>query len=262
MGMISVKKCKRCGRKGIFLTLREGDLCSICYQKATWEQALSQSDSLLDDFVVIDVETTGLREYEDNVIQVAAVRYVNYNAVDRFCTYVNPCRPIPPEASRINKITDKMVQSAPTFKNIQDEYFAFIEQSRLVVGYNISFDLKFLRAESGIDTFGEWIYLDVLPCVRKSIPQLSNYKLPTVSKYIGYHATFHNALEDCFACGEVLKHLSKGGFLEDNSMLETCEHFWQLKQERKMAIQAEEARKKRMEKQQRAQAEQRAKVNK
>lgn len=34
MGIISVKQCKRCGRKGIFLTLREGDLCSVCYQKA------------------------------------------------------------------------------------------------------------------------------------------------------------------------------------------------------------------------------------
>ena len=112
-----------------------------------------ESKSLLDDFVVIDVETTGLSEYKDKVIQIAAVRYINHKISKRFVSYVNPGRSIPREASRINGITSSTVRTAPKFDQIKYQYFDFIEQSPLVVGYNVRFDLKFLCSESGLDLY-------------------------------------------------------------------------------------------------------------
>lgn len=161
------------------------------------------------DFVVIDVETTGLSANRDKVIQVAAVRYVNHKVAEKYAAYVNPGRPIPREASRVNGITDSMVCTAAEFKGIQDVYFAFVEQSPLVVGYNINFDLKFLSAESGVKLFSEWRYVDVLSLARKALPMLENYKLSTVSRYVGFNAKFHDALADCRACGEVLNYLCR-----------------------------------------------------
>lgn len=183
----------------------------------------SKTKSLLDDFVVIDVETTGLSAYKDKVIQVAAVRYINHKMSDRFVSYVNPGRSIPREASRVNGITSSTVRSAPSFDKIRDKYFSFIEQSPLVIGYNVRFDLKFLAAESGVDLSSSWKHIDVLSLAREALPLLPNYKLSTVSQHIGFNTNFHDALADCRACGEVLNYLCSKGLISTEYILDTLE---------------------------------------
>lgn len=210
-----------------------------------------KSKSLLDDFVVIDVETTGLSESKDKVIQVAAVRYINHKVAGRFASYVNPGRSIPREASRINGITSSTVRSSPSFDRIQNKYFSFIERSPLVIGYNVRFDLKFLCAESGLDLFEKWNYLDALSCAREALPTLPSYKLSEVCKHIGYTAKFHDAFADCCACGEVLNYLYRKGLLENNSHIQFCESAIMSKEQRKLARQKQEERLKEYEEQQR-----------
>lgn len=166
-----------------------------------------EPSSPYDDFVVIDVETTGLSARKDKVIQVAAVRYINHKISEKFASYVDPGKPIPREASRVNGITDSMVLFAPKFEAIQDKYFSFIKRSPLVVGYNVIFDLRFLSAESGADLFRAWKYVDVMSLVKEALSTLPNYKLSTVSRHIGINTKFHDALADCRACGEVLNYL-------------------------------------------------------
>lgn len=204
---------------------------------------------LLDDFVVIDVETTGLDTKTGKIIQVAAVRFVNHREAEHFISYVNPGKRIPTQATHINGITNKMVQTAPQFWAIQDRFFSFVELSPLVVGYNIRFDLKFLSSESTIDLFGNWCYLDVLSCAREAFPALSSYKLSDVSRHIGYNAKFHDALADCRACGAVLNDMYKNGLLENNSQIKSCETAFEYKQQRKLALQEKEKRQRELEKQ-------------
>jgi len=188
--------------------------CSRCYHLKAGKPVQETPGLLFPDFVVIDVETTGLSESSDKVIQVAAVRYINHKMFERFVSYVNPGRPIPAEASRVNGITDKKVRMAPGFKSIQNQFFSFIELAPLVVGYNVSFDLKFLSAESGIDLFTAWDHMDVLPLAREALPMLPNYKLATVSQHIGFDTNFHDALSDCRACGEVLNYICRNELIE------------------------------------------------
>ena len=166
MGLFSVKECKQCGKKGVFLTLYEGGLCGECYVKglniegSKDESVEPQEKGLFDDFVIIDVETTGLDSRKDKIIQIAAVRYVNRQEYGSFMSYVNPGKRIPATVTKINGITNKMVQTAPRFEGIFREYFAFIEQSPLVIGYNVGFDLKFLGTEAGIYLAGKWHHLE------------------------------------------------------------------------------------------------------
>ena len=211
-----------------------------------------KSKSLLDDFVVIDVETTGLDTKIGKVIQVAAVRYINHRETKRFVSYVNPGKRIPTQATHINGITNKMVQTTPKFSAIQYSFFSFVEQSPLVIGYNVGFDLKFLCAESGLDLFEKWNYLDVLSCTREALPALSGYKLAEVCNHIGYTAKFHDALADCRACGEVLNYLNRKKLLENNSVIQFCESSIMSKEQRRLAREKQEARLKEYEEQQKA----------
>lgn len=159
------------------------------------------------DFVVIDIETTGLSPNVNEIIQVSAVYYKSLSEVDCFSTYVCPSSHIPSSITKLTGISDAMVQSAPTFEEIWPKYKDFIEQSPLVTGYNISFDLQFLSKSCGEDLRLKWKCFDTLSCARQAIPYLENYKLSTVCNYINYSDRFHDSLNDCRACGEVIKYL-------------------------------------------------------
>ena len=69
------------------------------------------------DYVVFDLETTGLSPETDEIIEISGIRVRDGKAVEEFSTLVNPGRSIPYAATRINGITDKMVQDAPVLKD-------------------------------------------------------------------------------------------------------------------------------------------------
>lgn len=70
------------------------------------------------DYVVFDLETTGISSTSDAVIEISAVKVRNGQVVDEFSTLVNPCRPIPYGVSSVNGIYDDMVKDSPVFKDV------------------------------------------------------------------------------------------------------------------------------------------------
>ena len=67
-------------------------------------------NSYTPDYVLFDLETTGISCETDDVIEISAVKVAGGKIVDEFSTLVNPGRPIPAQASAVNGITDEMVQ--------------------------------------------------------------------------------------------------------------------------------------------------------
>lgn len=167
---------------------------------------------ILNNYVSIDVETTGLAASKERIIQISAIRFENGEPVEKFNTYINPKRHIPDEASKINGITDDMVSDSPIIGEVADSFLKFIGKSA-IIGYNISFDLKFLYME-GIDliTKRRKIY-DVYTLVKKSHinANTSNSKLETIAKYIDVYADAHNSLADCYLTNAVFLHLIQNG---------------------------------------------------
>ncbi len=161
----------------------------------------------LNDFVVIDVETTGLNPAKDRIIQVSAVRYIDHSEAGFYSSYVNPGIHIPERITDITGIFDEMIVNHPRFDQIQDEFFQFVESSPLVAGYNVEFDLRFISTACGYSVLDSWYYMDVLKYARQLLPFLENHKLSTVSQYIGYQTQYHDSLCDCRACGAVLNFL-------------------------------------------------------
>ena len=64
----------------------------------------------LKDYVLFDLETTGLSPDTDAIIEISALKVIDGEVVDEFSTLVNPCMHIPYMASSVNGITDDMVQ--------------------------------------------------------------------------------------------------------------------------------------------------------
>ena len=160
------------------------------------------SPEALKNYVVIDVETTGLDADHDEIIEVAAIRYSAGEVKEAFQTYIKPLNEIPMKITQINGITNEMVENAPHFSQIVAELEDFIGTSNLV-GHNIEFDIKFLYA-AGYDMFRfkNRKYYDTLKLARRVIKpdEVTNYKLGTlIHEYSGCFesANAHSALSDC-----------------------------------------------------------------
>lgn len=96
-----------------------------------------------DEFVAIDIETTGLNPTWDEIIEVSAVRYKNGCEVAECESLVKPTRPISAFISLYNGITNGMVADAPTVVEIMPSLRAFIGDS-ILLGHNVHFDINFL----------------------------------------------------------------------------------------------------------------------
>ena len=99
----------------------------------------------LSDYIAFDFETTGLSPKDDRIIEIAAIKFVDGNPVDRFVTLINPGRPIDPFITDITGIADNMVRDKPIESEIISEFLEFLNNLPLVA-HNISFDKSFLDA--------------------------------------------------------------------------------------------------------------------
>ena len=162
------------------------------------------------DYVVFDLETTGISCYEDSVVEISAVKVIGGMVEEEFSSLVNPRRSIPYAASRVNGITDAMVADAPAFDKVLAEFIDFTEGMTLV-GHNIhSFDLKFIYRDS--EKFYGGIpgndYVDTLRLARKYLPQLKRHSLTLLAEYYGISTEgAHRALNDCHMNQQVYEQL-------------------------------------------------------
>lgn len=100
----------------------------------------------LDEYVVFDLETTGLSPWGgDEIIEIGAMKVFG-DQIDEegfFHSLVNPKRLIPPQASSVNGITNEMVATAPPLEEVFPRFLDFIGTSWLVA-QNAKFDMAFV----------------------------------------------------------------------------------------------------------------------
>lgn len=174
------------------------------------------------DYVVFDLETTGVNVIKDDIIEISAVEVLGGKVADTFSTLVNPGRPIPYYATQVNGITDEMVEDAPDIREALADFLAFAGDA-VLVGHNIqSFDLNFVsNAAEGL--FGKTVendYIDTLYMARSCLPELSHHKLVDVASYFHISAEgAHRALCDCIMNQKCYEEMGK---LQANQKLELC----------------------------------------
>jgi DNA polymerase III epsilon subunit family exonuclease len=155
------------------------------------------------EFVVVDVETTGVDPRMADLVEIAAVRVKDGAITDRWSTLVNPGRPI--VGNQMHGITDADVAGAPSPAEAARAALDFVGGAH-VVGHSVGFDIGFIEEALGggtkVDTAK---VLDTLTIAREGYPDLENYKLPTLSHFFGIELKEnHRALPDAEATAELL----------------------------------------------------------
>ena len=164
------------------------------------------------DYVLFDLETTGISCMTDEVIEISAVKVRNGEVTDEFSELVNPGRPIPYAASMVNHITDQMVEDAPQFAQVLEQFLAFTEKD-VLVGHNIgSFDMQFLYRDCE-RYLGQVLandYIDTLSLAKTIFPSWRHRRLSDLAEYYGISTMgAHRALADCLMNQKVYENLGK-----------------------------------------------------
>ena len=164
------------------------------------------------DYVVFDLETTGISVFKDEVVEISAVKVADGKVVDEFSTLVNPGMPIPTDASNVNGITDDMVEDAPKFEKALKDFLDFAGDD-VLVGHNIqSFDMKFICRDA-LKFYGKTVgndFVDTLKIAQAYLPELRHHTLTDLACH--YHidaAGAHRALNDCRMNQKVFECLAK-----------------------------------------------------
>jgi len=158
-------------------------------------------------FVVLDLETTGTSPATCAITEVGAVKVRGGEVLGTFQTLVNPGLPIPPSITVLTGITHAMVVPAPPVGAVLEPFTGFVGDA-VIVGHNVAFDLRFLRAamdEHGYPRFANTV-VDTCALARRLVrDEVPNCRLATLADLfrVGRKPT-HRALDDAWATMEVL----------------------------------------------------------
>ena len=172
---------------------------------------------MVNEYIVLDLETTGLDSINDKIIEIGAVKIQDNVVVDEFSTFVNPHITIPANISKLTNIFDKDVADAPALEEVTSDFIDFIGSSP-IVGQFISFDMSFLN-ENNIHFVNQII--DTRDIAMIVLPTLSSYSLASlVSHFKINNSNPHKALSDAKATANVFIQLkSMIGALDVTSQL-------------------------------------------
>jgi len=172
------------------------------------------------EYVVFDVETTGLDSNKDEIIEIGACKIKNGKIVEVFSTFVKPSKKIPAEITDLTGITDEMVKDAPTINYVLPDFYKFCYNAT-IVAHNLPFDMGFIHnvAKKFSYNFNNNT-MDTLEISKKKIGGLKNYKLGTIVEHLGVVLeNAHRAVNDATATAKVFIKLMQNYWFIYNYML-------------------------------------------
>lgn len=151
--------------------------------------------TMSENYCVLDLETTGLSPYENEIIEIAMLRVRGGSVEQVFQTLVHPEHRISRFITNLTGISNQMVEHAPAIADCIGDAFHFLGED-LIVGHNVSFDLRFLSAAWGRDFDNP--YADTMQLSRKLFPGTS-HSLEDLKEQFDIHCVSHRAQSDCEA---------------------------------------------------------------
>jgi len=159
-----------------------------------------RGQTLAEDFVVFDIETTGFSPVSNRIIEIGAVKVCSGEVTERFSTFVNPQVPIPFEIEKLTGIRDDMVMDAPLIEEVLPGFLEFC-QDCVLVAHNASFDMSFITENArrqGLQT--EYTYVDTVGIARVLLPNQSKHTLDAVAKTLNISLENHHRAVDDAEC--------------------------------------------------------------
>ena len=150
-----------------------------------------------EEFVVFDIETTGLNSHTNKIIEIGAVKIKAGRIIDRYSQLINPEISIPYHITEITSITNEQVANQPKIDEVIGKFVDFIGDA-VLVAHNAPFDMGFIKRDIkeylNIDL--ENSVIDTLQMARDLFPDFKKYGLGDLNKSLGLALEKHHRAVD------------------------------------------------------------------
>ena len=165
---------------------------------------------MLEEYIAVDLEMTGLRAKTDRILEIGAVQVRNGEVCAEFSRMVNPMCAISPQVQELTGITQEMAEEGIPVDQAAGEFLEFAKDL-VWVGHNIIYDYSFLK---------QWAVnqkiplqkqaVDTLKIARKCLPELEKKSLDYLCEYYGIiRAKRHRACDDARATAQLYQILEE-----------------------------------------------------
>lgn len=151
---------------------------------------------MLENFIVVDLETTGLDPKTDKIIEIGALKIQNGTVVGSFSELVNPGRKLEERIVEITGICDEDLKDASYIEEVLPKFLDFAGEE-VLLGHSILFDYSFLKKAAVNQKISfERQGIDTLRIARRHLPHLESRSLPYLCKHYKIPHQPHRALSD------------------------------------------------------------------
>ena len=163
-----------------------------------------KGQALNTEYIVFDIETTGLSQKKNKIIEIGAVKVKDGEEIDRFSEFINPEEPIPYSIEQLTSITDEMVMHAPTVDVILPKFLEFCGDD-IVVAHNAAFDTGFIKKNAkDLGMKFDNTIMDTMTLSHVLLPELGKFTLDRVCKALNVkNEHHHRAVDDANATAKI-----------------------------------------------------------
>ncbi len=173
------------------------------------------------DYVVVDLETTGLDPSFDEIIEVAAVRVSGDEIVGEYTSLVKPEQELDPYITELTGITPEMLETAPSLSDVLPAFLDFIKDA-IVVGHNVNFDINFIYDASMrlLKSPFKNDFVDTMRISRNLFPDEKHHRLCDLIARFGIDTQVaHRAMADVLQTNACLQYMK--AYAETNGLVLT-----------------------------------------
>lgn len=165
---------------------------------------------MVNSYIAIDLETTGLNPRLEKITEIGAVKVADGIIIDTYSALVNPRKQLCEQISALTGITDEMLRDARDIEEVILEAVEFCEDYPLL-GHQISFDFSFLkRAAVNQGIRFEKMGIDTLTLARRFMPAEEKKNLSYACRYFGINQTReHRAFYDACSAHYLYQGMAK-----------------------------------------------------
>ncbi len=162
------------------------------------------------DYVVLDLETTGLDPQFDEIIEIAAVKYVNGEKVSEFTTLIKPDNKIDVYIEQLTGITNEMVKDAPKIKNVLPEFVQYIGDY-VIIAHNANFDINFIydNCMNYLKQAFPNDFIDTMWISRRLYKDIRHRLVDLAMEFNISIDVLHRAMSDCEITQKIYEHMKK-----------------------------------------------------
>lgn len=173
---------------------------------------------MINTYISIDLETTGLNPKQDKMIEIGAVKVENGIITDTFCQLINPGRRLEERIVELTGITEEDLEGKPYIEEVFSKLMDFLGDYPLL-GHSVLFDFSFLKkaAVNQKLTF-EKKAVDTLKIARKYLADLEHRSLDYLCEYYGIPHHAHRALADAEATHMLYLRLAEAFYTEEEAL--------------------------------------------